>query len=121
MIIRKAINKAMERYPITYALICFEDIYPYLVLKFERKPSFYAIDVHDFIYTNYGLDPRIYVIGTINPVTESRLLEECEFLVGNKDEYENDKKNAKERSERFLSQFREIVESFLDQGSQQQT
>ena len=121
MILKKALSKAMERYPIVYALICFEDIQPYLVLKFERRPSFYSIDVHDFVYTNYGLDPRIYVVGTINPVTESRLLKECEFVLGNKEEYESDKRRAEEQSQRFLNQFREIVESLLGQGSQRQT
>ncbi len=121
MLLKKALTKAMEKYPLVYALICFEDIQPYLVLKFERRPSFYSIDVHDFIYTNYGLDPRIYVVGTINPVTESRLLKECEFLLGNEEEYENDKKRAEEQSQKFLTQFREIVESLLGRENQQRT
>lgn len=121
MILKKALTKAMERYPLVYALICFEDVYPYLVLKFKRRPSFYSIDVHDFIYTNYGLDPRIYVVDTINPVTESKLLKECEFLLGDKEEYEVDKRRAEEQSQKFLNQFREIVESLLGQGSQRQT
>jgi len=121
MLIEKGIKKAMERYPLIYALICFEDIQPYLVLKFKKRPTFYAIDVHDLIYSNYGLDPRIFVVGTINPVTENELLERCEFLIGNREEYERDKQKAKEASKRFLSQLNEIVESFLGQKNRQGT
>ena len=55
----------------------------------------------------------MFLVGTINPLTESELFEKCEFIMGDVEEYEKDKARAKEKASFFIEQLKEISETIL--------
>jgi len=110
-ILKSAIRKSFEHFPIVYAMMCYDDktkLFNVLV-KFSDKPNLHASDMHDYIYTRYGIDPRFYVVNSLNPMTRLRMLEECEFVEGNREEYEKDLERAREEAKRFEDNLRDVA------------
>ena len=113
-VLTSALKKAFEYFPIEYVLMCYDEIIKNfnVVVKFREKPTLHASDLHDYIYNKYGIDPRFYVINTLNPLTKVRMLEECEFVEGDKGQYEEDLRAAKREAESFANNLKEIAKLY---------
>ncbi len=105
----KAVEKAAEHFPLTYALLCVQNELFHLVVKFKDMPNLYATDMHDYIYVRFGLDPRFYVVNSLNPLTKIRMLKECEFIYGDREEYERDLEEAEREADKFAENLRAVA------------
>ncbi|NPA85256.1 MAG: hypothetical protein GXO07_04530 [Crenarchaeota archaeon] len=110
-VIVEAIKKASEHFPLNYALLCYDKDSGlfHVVVKFPEKPSLYAADMHDYIYTRFGMDPRFYVVNSLEPLTKVKMLEECELVVGSADEVSSDLEIAKEEARRFEENLKDVA------------
>ena len=109
-----ALKKAFEYFPIEYVLVCYDEVVRNfnVVAKFGEKPTLHASDLHDYIYNKYGIDPRFYVINTLNPLTKLRMLKECEFVGGDEEQYQEDLKRAEKEAESFANNLKEIAKLY---------
>lgn len=110
-ILKSAIKKSFEHFPIVYAMMCYDEktkLFNVLV-KFADKPNLHASDMHDYIYTRYGIDPRFYVVNSLNPMTRLRMLEECEFVEGDRDEYERDLEKTRKEARSFEENLKDVA------------
>ncbi|ABU81958.1 hypothetical protein [Ignicoccus hospitalis] len=115
-----ALKKSFEYFPIRYAMLCYDTILKTfnIVVKFDDKPSLHAADLHDYIYTRYGLDPRFYVVNTLNPMTRERMLKECEFVEGDREEYLRDLEEAEREAREFERNLKDVAKLYGVRGSE---
>jgi hypothetical protein len=119
-LVLKALEDVKDLIPISYVLTCPDTSqWIRVVIKFKdpKKATIYATDLHDYIYTKYHTDPKFFVIDRINPSSKLKLLEECELVFGNKEEYEKDLEVAKREARKFLEQI-ELVRRLYSKGSE---
>ncbi len=110
-LIIRAIQDLKEVIPFEYVLTCPDTSqWIKVVVKFKdpENSSLYSIDFHDYVYTKYKTDPKVFVIDKVSPMTRVELLENCELVFGDESSVKKDLELAKDEAERFSRQIEEV-------------
>lgn len=110
-LVLKAIEDVKDLIPIAYVLSCPDETqWIKLVIKFkdEAKSTIYVTDLHDYIYTKYFTDPKIFLVNRLSPKVKEEMLKTCEFIYGEKEEMIKDLEKVEEEAKRFLEHLAEI-------------
>ncbi|ALU12305.1 hypothetical protein EYM_02260 [Ignicoccus islandicus DSM 13165] len=114
-LVKKGVDDLKDTIPFEYVLTCpDESQWLKVVVKFKdpKKSTIYVTDFHDYLYTVYHTDPKMYVVDRLVPTEGVRLLEGCELVYGNEEEVKADLERFKELAKEFLENLQEVMRTF---------
>ncbi len=103
-LVKRGVEELLERIPFKYVLTCpDEGQWIKVVVKFDdpKKSTIYVTDFHDYLYTVYHTDPKMYVANELVPTEGVRLLRNCELVYGDEEEVKRDLREFEELARKF--------------------